>query len=470
MAPWFELTLKASSLGFWRLEPFLTIRTISAFDDNVAQKELTERTQMKNPTPNYSNVLEKASHLQKAFLTTGAVLIGVCLAAHSVSAQTQPRGVAYAAPKAGWKYFFGGDKDKAGEDGSGFTSLDGTWSHDNGSDLWDGSKIGGTLSPSPTFGGGNAPGGVMSITEDGVTFLRMQDPGDPRNYGFPDNFSNRKIYFGHDITADGAPDTLLDDGVTLSFRARIPTPKKTKAPLDQLHLSGGTTAKAYPAGGDGYLVSDGGKANVGLAQLGGGLISFALTVPDDNFDDSVAGGTKASFSGLTMNHLNEPFVTANVNFDSPGEFRGVALDPTDWHEYWLTIKADPTGVGTHVVGIYLDGSSQATTNLVVTAGNGNDFAGVGFLAIGGSRTAESWALDLDFVAFTVGAEAPPQSTEPPKFGSVVRQADKIVLTWTGGGTLQSAAEVTGAWTDVAGLASPATITISDPRRFYRIKK
>ena len=32
--------------------------------------------------------------------------------------------------------------------------------------------------------------------------IRIQDTGDPRNYGFTDP-SNRKLYFGHNITADG---------------------------------------------------------------------------------------------------------------------------------------------------------------------------------------------------------------------------------------------------------------------------
>ena len=54
---------------------------------------------------------------------------------------------------------------------SGFTSLDGTWSHDNGGDAWDGSAI-----------GDGSPGGVSVI--DG--YLRIQDPGDPRDNGFPD--------------------------------------------------------------------------------------------------------------------------------------------------------------------------------------------------------------------------------------------------------------------------------------------
>ncbi|PYI86280.1 MAG: hypothetical protein DME26_09355, partial [Verrucomicrobia bacterium] len=81
-------------------------------------------------------------------------------------------------------------------------------------------------------------------------------------------------------------------------------------------------------------------------------------------------------------------------------------------------------------------------------------------------------LDLDFVAYKSGAEAPRGLIEPqiPKFTSVVQQADKIVLTWTGGGTLQSSAEVSGPWSNVPGAASPATVTIAGPKTFYRVQQ
>jgi hypothetical protein len=117
----------------------------------------------------------------------------------------------------------------------------------------------------------------------------------------------------------------------------------------------------------------------------------------------------------------------------------------------------------------MDGSTQAT-NLIVTAGDSNEHTDSGYLGIGGSRTVESWALDLDFVAYKSGAEAPSTAVETPKFTSIVRQGDKVVVTWTGGGTLQSSAEVTSTWSDLTGVASPATNTIADPKRFYRVKK
>jgi hypothetical protein len=413
--------------------------------------------------------LTKPTYPQFASMT-GCIVASVCLAAIKLDSKAVPPagplGAAYPPPTGGWTYIYDGDKDTAGAADSGFTSLDGTWSHDNGSDTWDGSKIGGTLAD-----GQNAPGGAMGITEGGVTFLRLQDPGDPRIANFTDSLSNRKLYFGHDISSDSESDTVLDDGVTLSFRARIPTPKNTQAPLDQLYLSGASGPTAYPDAGDGYLTSDGGKGNFGIKQRSLGIISFSLTVPRDNFDDSDPAGATADFSGLTMNRLNGNAPINGVDFPSAGDFRGVALDPTQWHEFWITIKADSTGTGTHEVAVYLDGSTTATTNLVVTAGDGDDFPSTPYLAMGGSRTAESYALDVDFFAYKVGAEAPTgTTTQKPQFTSIVTSGGKIIITWTGTGTLQSATNLPATWQDMTGITSPATNTIAGPVQFYRVKQ
>ncbi|MFZ2146104.1 MAG: hypothetical protein WAV28_02695, partial [Sedimentisphaerales bacterium] len=123
----------------------------------------------------------------------------------SLGAGVAVGGVDYADPLGGWTYIYTGD---TGSPGAGFTALDGTWSHDNGSDQWDESEI-----------GSGGPGGVSVLTDGDVTFLRLQETGDPTAHGMPDP-SNRKLYFGHDIGAEGAPDNIVD-AVTLSFRARI---------------------------------------------------------------------------------------------------------------------------------------------------------------------------------------------------------------------------------------------------------
>ena len=93
--------------------------------------------------------------------------------------------LSFSPPDGGWNYLYEGDQADYAPDGEGFASLDGTWSHDNGSDQWDGSAIGGD------FGDGNRPGGAMIITEGSASYLRIQDTGDPRDYGYGDPGSNR---------------------------------------------------------------------------------------------------------------------------------------------------------------------------------------------------------------------------------------------------------------------------------------
>src|SRR6059036_1183699 len=101
-------------------------------------------------------------------------------------------GVAYSNPPGGWTYIYNGDQLIVADNASGFASLDGTWSHDNGSDTWDGSTNGGTFSSGSGFGIDNGPGGANLITENGIGYLRRQDTGDPRDYGYPDP-SNLKV-------------------------------------------------------------------------------------------------------------------------------------------------------------------------------------------------------------------------------------------------------------------------------------
>ena len=316
----------------------------------------------------------------------------------------------FAEPAGGWTYVYNGDKADAGAAGSGFTSLDGLWSHDNGSDEWDGSAPGGEL------GASNRPGGVGSFEEGGVQFLRIQDTGDPRDYGYADPGSNRKIYLGHDMSSLGASTAQLDEGLTLSFRARIPTPSKSKSPLDSLHRDGQQAGgvKPYPADGDGYVTSDSGKGNFVLAQSSGGAIAFSLTTTTDNPGGDPAD-RPANFKGLTMNEFAGNTVSANVNFGQGTGTNVVAFDPTDWHTFWITLRKDPANIGTHQGFVYLDGNLTPTV-FRITAGTGNDFSGLTYLAVGSTATPQNSALDIDFVAYKLGAVFPGDALDnlPPE--------------------------------------------------------
>jgi hypothetical protein len=320
----------------------------------------------------------------------------------------------FAEPPGGWTYAYAGDQATAGAAGSGFTSLDGTWSHDNGSDEWDGSAPGGT------FEQGNRPGGAGVFEEGGIKFLRIQDTGDPRDYGFGDPGSNRKIYLGHDMSANGATETQLDEGITLSFRARIPTPGKSTSPLDPLHRDGQGAAgvQPYPADGDGYVTSDGGKGNFVLKQSSGGAIAFSLTTLNDT-PGGDPNGPKANFRGLTMNEFAGNAVSGSVNFGQGTGTNVIAFDPTEWHSFWIVIRKDPANVGTHQAFIYLDGNFEPTV-FKVTAGPGSDFDGITYLAIGSTATPQNSALDIDYVAFKLGAHFPGNAIDslPPEIADV----------------------------------------------------
>jgi hypothetical protein len=312
--------------------------------------------------------------------------------------------IAYQAPGGGWAYSL-----DAGDISS--------WSHDNGSDQWDDSAIGGD------FGDDNRPGGVSLL--DG--YIRLQDTGDPRDYSYSDPGSNRKIYLGQDISDKGGSDTILDDGATIHFIARIPT----HGPLDPLHVDGGAGVEDYPAGGDGYENHDGGKGNIGIKQGAGGNISFSL---------SEAGKVIITEDGT--------------------EFE---LSTTEWHEFWVTIEKSDGG---HTVSVYLDGSTEANV-FTVTAGGGSDFAG-SYLAMGVGSTGRSGALDVAAFDFSPGVIAPGgggPAPEPPTI-SIVNNGDGSV-TVTFEGKLQGAASVNGPWADVEGAVSPQIIPASEAMQFGR---
>src|SRR5207249_728196 len=145
-----------------------------------------------------------------------------------------------------------------------------------------------------------------------------------------------------------------------------------------------TAETNYPAAGDGYQIHDGGKGNFGIKQASGGIISFSLATAADN----------ASGAGLLMNNRNGTAVSGTVDSGEAGVTNLLALDPTRWHEYWITIRADTTGQGTHRVDIYLDGSLTPRT-FFVTAGDGSDYTGISYLAMGCGSTGQSGAFDVD---------------------------------------------------------------------------
>lgn len=99
----------------------------------------------------------------------------------------------------------------------------------------------------------------------------------------------------------------------------------------------------------------------------------------------------------------------------------------------------------------------ATTNSVVT------------LDLGGTRTFRynDRNGDWDFVLFVPATGG----GEEIRIQSIVKNTNgSVTLTWTGGGTLQTATAVTGPWSDVPGATSPYTFTPPQAVVFGRIRR
>jgi hypothetical protein len=58
------------------------------------------------------------------------------------------------------------------------------------------------------------------------------------------------------------------------------------------------------------------------------------------------------------------------------------------------------------------------------------------------------------------------TVNPPVVLSIEANGTNLILNWPGG-TLQSAPNVDGPWTNVSGASAPFSVTPTEPQRFYR---
>jgi hypothetical protein len=245
-------------------------------------------------------------------------------------------------------------------------SLDGTWDHNNGSDAWDGTGIG-----DPD----GAPGGASALVdEDGTTFLRIQDIGDPRNLGFSDP-SNRKVYLTRE-TGIGL------DGTRLEVRMRV----ATTPPLDDSETG------PWPEGGIGYHIRDNGKGMVGISD-GTGIISFSLAKAGEPDFADVATDV------LVMNNLVGAEVSDDVDTEDAAAATAVNMleidDATQWNTFVIDIAAG--GAGTHVVTVSANGGPAETFEVTMGGGTEKD---VPYITVGSSGTGGITAFDVDYVTVT----------------------------------------------------------------------
>ena len=281
----------------------------------------------------------------------------------------------YTLSNGGWAYTYKGDEVSISD----AAALDGTWNHDNGSDAWSGDGRG---AGNGLLGGVGSARGILTIEDAVLSGTTSTD--------------NRRFYFTHDLARDSATTNaskLLDDGVTLHFRARLTPP----SPLDPL-----TELTNAP---DGWINSSDGKGMVGIRQAGGGgrIISFSL----NGAAEDINAVTKFNFgqAGLHMNNLNGNVRSPSVDPGEGGTLNLLPLDPAAFHEFWITIQDNGSAPGTHRVSIYRDGSFQPA-EFNVTAGTGLDGLATNYLALGLGATLQRGAFDLDYLEYKAGVLLP----------------------------------------------------------------
>jgi len=385
-------------------------------------------------------------------------------------ARTAHAGVSYQTPSGGWAYnyegnFIPGVADSAfigGVSPAGFGSttelaLDGTWRQDQGN-KWDGHVPGTPIShpgdpinpndPSPanmlSGSQGDSPGGAGSFNDtDGRNYIRIQDAGNPELFGwvqgldpsytFPPGTkskpinTNRRVYFGHDMSQDfpgGYDQRVLDNGVTISFRARIPN----TGGLDNLYMGPSGSTQVVPwidpavnPNGRGALMMNGrGTINVVQNDTGNfnldGLIGFSLINSTDIKQYTDGGGTGSITStvsgGLIMNNRDGSAPSNSIDSRTPGTLNIIPMSDASlnqWHEFWITIQANTSGGGTHQVKVYMDGSTTAQTFSVTIAGAGNSAyanSNSAFLEMGVSDNDAWGSIDMDFFSYKLGVIAP----------------------------------------------------------------
>ncbi|HZO54831.1 MAG TPA: immunoglobulin domain-containing protein, partial [Bryobacteraceae bacterium] len=297
----------------------------------------------------------------------------------------------YLPPPGGWTYRYEGTAMAP----SVTAALDGTWNHNNGSDAWAGDLRGPGILPE---GGLSVSNGVLTLED-----VMASGTGD----------DNRRLYFTHQLAQDSLTNanTILSDGVTFTFRARL-TPPPPGDPLTEL-----TNAP------NGFINASDGKGMIGIRQVGssGMIISFSLNMASEDTNATTLYDFPAA--GLHMNNLNGNSRTQFVDPGEEGTVNVFAVNPTEFHEFWITVQDNGLDPGTHRVSVYADGST-APTIFNVTAGIGADTPITNYLAIGLPSTVQRGAFDLDWVGYKQGVHVPQEGKVPVEI--VSQPASQIV--------------------------------------------
>ena len=281
-------------------------------------------------------------------------------------------GVQFQNPPGGWDYIYTGDA----ADPTAGAALDGNWDYTNGSSTWSGD---------PPNEAGNPDGGVgvVPVTgEPGNNALLIVDSktADP----------NRKIAILRDLGPVVAADPFLDDGFTLSFRARLPS-----------------SVPDLPTAPDGYNFHDGNKGMFIIRQTGGTIsFTFGMANQDTSFN------TPATGNGAMI-------------ADGTG-FKFIPLDPVVWNELWVTVIQNSVDPALYDVKIWNNGATTApifTDTVALATGTEGTFPT--YMAMQTGATPQVGALEVDFFAVKDGVHDPP-APPPDDLLSLFQSAPSII--------------------------------------------
>ncbi len=346
------------------------------------------------------------------------VISGVFLLAGSVRPVDAQDLGGWLEPPGGWGYVYEAneDQDRDGEfllDGE--DSLDGTWTHSNGSDEWDGSGPGDEFRPDETTPA--APGGagivfVAGAAEDGgdAEVLSMVDTGDPRSRGFSDP-SNRKMWFCHDTLFDPVDDLtgVLGRGFTMIVRSRLHPDVDPDTPGWQLP-DGGVDNDAGQGAAPGYTLRDGGKGGHGFYDAG----------LDRNFSFTPFGATGYQFP---------PQVAEGVR---PTNILDVG-DNTVFHSFWVTVIDDDEN-DRYDVTVWIDGAEEpAVVFEGIQLGDDTDCDGINHLHMGFHSTPQVGGFQVDYLGYADGASEPVSACGGGFAAEFDPQTGAVELTWSPGG-------------------------------------
>ncbi len=350
-------------------------------------------------------------------------VFGVLLMGSPLRAQVELNLGGWAAPDGAWDYVYQADEDQDvdGEFLGLAGSLDETWTHNNGSDAWDGSGPGDVTRPDGVTP--HAPGGAGIMVYPGLgeggtdaSVLTIVDIGDPRslNPPFPDP-SNRKVFFCHNVAQEfhidqGLADTAFRDGLTLIVRMRQTPDQDPDTPGHQL-MDGGIDDDAGQGAAPGYALRDGGKGGVGYYANG---LDRMFTI------------TPHGLNGYQL----PPEIAAGLK---PTNFLTVE-DNTKFDTMWITI-VDQEANDRFTVMIYLNGSQVPSLVLEdIQFGDDTDCDGQSHLHMGFHSTPQKGSVEVDYFGYKIGFYEPFSDCPGGFTARLDPDSGKVTGTWSPGAT------------------------------------